>query len=100
MDYTTYSKGDYFTLLSQFDNISTVLTEKLVELEGQGYNPSNGFMFGFSFGAQLVLEAGRRFGYRKLEEIDGILRQILIIIMYYNYSISKNYKTDEKFSSL
>jgi len=76
MDYSAYSKGDYFALVSKYNNISTVLTEKLVELEAHGYNPSNGFMFGFSFGAQLAFEAGRRFGYRKLGGIDGIFMQI------------------------
>ena len=72
MDYNRYSKGDYFVLVSKFEKIVAVLTDKLYALEAQGFNPDNGYMFGFSYGAHLALEAGRRFGYQRIGQIDGI----------------------------
>lgn len=70
MDYSTYSRLDYGRLVRLFNPIVEVLKFKLFELEGYGFNPDNGYMFGFSFGARLVAEAGLRFGERRIKEID------------------------------
>lgn len=60
----------YLKLISQFDGISNVLTEKLKQFEQQGFDPNQGYMFGMSFGSQLVIDAGRNFD-GKLDGIDG-----------------------------
>lgn len=74
MDYYTYSQDTsllgYINLLDDFYNISAVLLKKLNQLERNGFDPSNGFIFGFSLGSQLAVNAGRDFG-GKLAAIDG-----------------------------
>ncbi|XP_038106978.1 lipase member H-like [Culex quinquefasciatus] len=71
MDYSKYSKEDYFQrLVPRFGHVANALAEKLRDLERGGFDPMDGFMFGFSFGAHLTTEAGRRFGLRKLGRID------------------------------
>lgn len=57
-------------LVLQFFSIFKVLLKKLNQFEGDGFEPSNGFVFGFSFDAQLVINAGRDFG-GKLNTNDG-----------------------------
>lgn len=72
MDYSYFAQEDkYFNLVNQFDAIADVLTIKLRDLERAGYDPDNGYVFGFSFGGQLVVEAGKRFGVRRIKNIDG-----------------------------
>ena len=72
MDYSKYSMEDYFAgLLPKFNLVAEALVGKLKELEARGFDPANGHLFGFSFGAQLSIEAGRRFGFRKLGRLDG-----------------------------
>lgn len=72
MDYSYFSlEESYFKLVRHFDPIAEVLKSKLVQLERVGYDPENVYMFGFSFGGQLVVEAGKRFGVRRIKEIDG-----------------------------
>lgn len=74
MDYYKYSAdaslSGYYNLVGNFDNISNVLLEKLNQFERYGFDPVNGFAFGFSFGGQLVINAGRDFG-GKLSAVDG-----------------------------
>lgn len=71
MDYAKYSVvQNYFTLVSQFQPLSTILLNKLIELESKGFDPKMGFLFGFSFGARLVMDAARKFGVQKIKEID------------------------------
>nr|XP_019527550.2 pancreatic triacylglycerol lipase-like [Aedes albopictus] len=72
MDYSKYSMEDYFAgLLPKFNLVAEALVGKLKELEARGFDPANGHLFGFSFGAQLSIEAGRRFGFRKLGRLDA-----------------------------
>lgn len=72
MDYSVYStQPDYKVLVSQFDGLAQVLTNKLKEFKLFGIHPKRMFLFGFSFGGQLSLEAGRRFGPRRIQRIDG-----------------------------
>lgn len=72
MDYSNHSiVQDYFVLVRKFNQLSQVLVEKLLELEAQGFDPDNLFMYGFSFGAQLVINAGNLYGNNRIAEIDG-----------------------------
>lgn len=72
MDYSNHSLvQEYFVLVRKFDPLSEVLLHKLLQLESQGFNPDNLFMYGFSFGAQLVINAGNLYGEQKIAEIDG-----------------------------
>lgn len=72
MDYSNHSVvQDYFVLVGKFNLLSQVLVDKLFQLEAQGFNPDNLYMYGFSFGAQLVIHAGNLYGDSKIAEIDG-----------------------------
>lgn len=71
MDYSRYSIMDYGRLVRVFEPIVVVLTEKLYQLESQGFAANQSYIFGFSYGAQLALEAGKRFGRNKIQNIDG-----------------------------
>lgn len=70
MEYKRYSRQPYMTLFSMFDSISEVLTGKLRQLERQGFSPDRGFIFGFSYGGRLAVEAGHRIGPKRLGQID------------------------------
>lgn len=84
MDYYTYSKDStqlgYLDLILNFDRISDVLLKKLNQFERDGFDPSNGFVFGFSMGAQLAINTGRRF-HGKLDAIDGKLYFIVSCVL-------------------
>lgn len=71
MDYGKYASESYVRLVRLFDPIAQILTLQLLLLEYMGFSMSNGYLFGFSYGGQLATEAGRRFGYRRLKEIDS-----------------------------
>lgn len=72
MDYYTFSKNPYyFAMVVQFANISNVLLNKLKQLEKEGIQDDNLFLFGFSFGARLVFDAGINFGVQRIKYIDG-----------------------------
>lgn len=72
MDYSNHSiVQEYFSLVRKFDELSHVLVQKLYQLESEGFNPSNAFLYGFSFGAQLVINAGNLYGHHRIAEIDG-----------------------------
>lgn len=71
MDYSNFSiNPNYFELVTQFKNISNVLLIKLNQLKEQGFDPENGYMFGFSFGSHLVIDAATRFGEKLFKDID------------------------------
>lgn len=61
----------YVRLVRVFDPIAQILTLQLYLMDYMGFDMNNGYMFGFSFGGQLATEAGRRFGYKRLKEIDS-----------------------------
>lgn len=72
MDYSYFAQEEnYFRLVRQFDSLAEVLKTKLKDLQDVGYHPDNMYLFGFSFGGQLVVEAGKRFGTKKIKEIDA-----------------------------
>lgn len=72
MDYSFFSKNsNYYALVRDFNGIATILTKALQEFQANSFDPNNIYMFGFSFGGQLALEAGRRFGKMLIKQIDG-----------------------------
>lgn len=71
LDYAHYSRDAYHRLVRNFDPIANVLTVVLFQLADQGLRMESGYAFGFSFGGQLVTEAGRRIGYHRLNEVDS-----------------------------
>lgn len=75
---------EYFQLVSEFEELSLVLVEKILQFESQGFDPDNLFMYGFSFGAQLVINAANLYGVQKIAEIDGKTRTAWLIEPFAN----------------
>lgn len=71
MDYSRYAAESYVRLVRVFDPMAQVLTLQLHLLDYMGFDMNNGYLFGFSYGGQLATEAGRRFGSKRLKEIDS-----------------------------
>lgn len=72
MNYSYFSdRYNYFELLSFFKKISYVMTKKLRQISDEGVSGDQIFMFGFSFGARVVIEAALNFGIKKVAQIDG-----------------------------
>lgn len=71
MDYGVAAAESYVRLVRVFDPIAQILTLQLHLLQYMGFDMSNGYLFGFSYGGQLATEAGRRLGYKRLKEIDS-----------------------------
>ena len=72
MDYFQFSNVQkYFKLLRKFSKISAVLLRKLRQLGDSGVNDDDLFMYGFSFGARLVIDAGVNYGINRIKQIDG-----------------------------
>ncbi|XP_058125186.1 uncharacterized protein LOC131285462 [Anopheles ziemanni] len=71
MNYDRFAQlNAYSRLRRNYKEIHGVLRQKLEFLEQEGFSPDDGFMYGFSFGAQVVLSAAKEYGTRKLKEID------------------------------
>lgn len=76
--------SNYFRdLYPNFDLLASSLTRHLRRLEVVGFDPDAGYLFGFSFGANLALEAGRRFGLKRIGRIDG--KQVSHSRSFYNF---------------
>lgn len=74
MDYSFYANNkNPKDLRTQFENITQVLTDKLNEFRSQIFMPRQFYLFGFGFGGQIVIQAGRHFGRRNIHSIDGNL---------------------------
>lgn len=72
MDYSNHSLDrEYFNLVRKFTPLSSVLLRKILQLNSQGFTDDNMFMYGFSFGAQLVIYAGMSYGSNRIAAIDG-----------------------------
>lgn len=72
MNYSHYSENDnYFQVISYFKPISMLVTKKLRQMEADGVPDSNLFMFGFSFGGRIVIEAALNFGPKRIPWIDS-----------------------------
>ncbi|KAJ6646793.1 Pancreatic lipase-related protein 2 [Pseudolycoriella hygida] len=71
MDYSYFSKSsNYYSLVRNFNGIASVLANKLKYFQSISFDPDNMYLFGFSFGGQLVLESARRFGKMLIKQID------------------------------
>jgi hypothetical protein len=72
MDYSNYSTNpNYFLLTPHFQNISDTLLKFMRQLDGEGFDFNNGYMFGFSFGAWLSIKTAKAFGEKRFAQIDG-----------------------------
>ncbi|XP_055856125.1 uncharacterized protein LOC129919295 [Episyrphus balteatus] len=72
MDYELAASLPHYLMLTHHVNIlAQILKDKLVELELRGYDPSNGYIFGFSLGARMAIRAGTIYGYQRLGELDA-----------------------------
>ncbi|CAO1410455.1 unnamed protein product [Diamesa serratosioi] len=96
VDYKYYSNipnvpplDTYFPMIANFSKISNVLTKKLKNLEAEGFNPDNVFMYGHSLGARLVIDAAANFGKKRIKEID-VCDPAGPGFDYYNYQVPKN----------
>ncbi|XP_052873394.1 uncharacterized protein LOC128278704 [Anopheles cruzii] len=71
MSYDRFAQlATYARLRRNFKDIHGVLRQKLDFLEKEGFSPNDGYLYGFSFGAQMVLAAAKDYGTRKLKQID------------------------------
>lgn len=73
---------NYFALIPHFANISAVLLKKLKQLESEKFDPAKGFMYGFSFGARLIIDAASKFGFQRFKSIDGKMEQTPVEISF------------------
>ncbi|XP_055589193.1 uncharacterized protein LOC129741478 [Uranotaenia lowii] len=73
MQYGRASDADsYFSvMMPNFERLSNMLVQFLRRLLSLGFASENGFLFGFSFGGQMVLDAGRKLGNQKLARVDA-----------------------------
>lgn len=71
MDYGIYAAESYVRLVRLFEPIVQILTLQLFLLDYVGFDMSKGFLFGFSYGGQLAVEAGRRIGNQRIKDIDS-----------------------------
>lgn len=71
MNYAVVGATKYFGLVRNVDVLGEILMEKLIDLEQQGFDPSNGYMYGFSLGARIVILAGILYGPKRIDQIDG-----------------------------
>lgn len=65
MDYSEYNK-EYYYLIGHFKTIAKILTDKLIQLRDRGFRSSDAYLFGFSYGARLIVKAGNEFGPKQL----------------------------------
>lgn len=61
----------YMQLYGNFDSIAEVLAGKLRQMERLGFSPDQAFLFGFSYGGRLAVEAAQRFGPKRINQIDS-----------------------------
>lgn len=61
----------YMQLFGNFDSIAEVLAGKLRQMERLGFSPDRAFLFGFSYGGRLAVEAAQRFGPKRINQIDS-----------------------------
>lgn len=86
MDYYKFAKAEkFFKLLRKFTKISAVLLKKLRQLNESGVNDDDLFMYGFSFGARLVIDAGVNYGINRIKQIDGIIYKEFIAFSFISY---------------
>lgn len=65
MDYSEYNR-DYPFLLTHFRAVAKVLRDELISYREKGSKLSDAYVFGFSYGARLIVRAGDDIGNRQL----------------------------------
>lgn len=65
MDYSDYNK-EYPYLIAHYKAITKVLKEQLLYLREKGCRLQDSFLFGFSYGARLIVRAGDEIGNKQL----------------------------------
>jgi predicted alpha/beta-fold hydrolase len=74
MNYSHFSDDiNYFKLISHFKPISQLVARKLNQLRLDGVSSDNIYMFGFSFGGRIVIEAALIYGPKEISSIDSKL---------------------------
>lgn len=58
-------------VLFEWQKVSEVLLGRLQQLAREGVSTENIFMYGHSLGGRLVIDAGIKFGRRRIRQIDG-----------------------------
>lgn len=62
---------DYLVTLTLWHAMSNKLTTFLRRLEDEGYSPEDIFMYGFSIGSRIAIDAAINFGEQKIGYVDG-----------------------------
>lgn len=71
MNYSHYSdRNNYFEVISHFEPISKLVARKLRQVRDSGFSSDNMFLFGFSFGGRIVIEAALLYGPKRINQID------------------------------
>jgi Lipase len=73
MDWTKYSNNLRFfdVVNNDYKKVSNAFARRLTSLEASGVSPDNIFLYGFSMGARIFIDAAITFGPGKIGEIDG-----------------------------
>lgn len=72
MNYSSYSDvPNYLNLYSHFKPLSRLLVRKLNQMKSDGVEGDRIFMFGFSFGGRIVIDAGIDYGTGLIDKIDS-----------------------------
>lgn len=72
MNYTHYSDTpNYLDLKRHFRPLTKLVTRKLRQVRDDGISSDCMFLFGFSFGGRLVIEAAMQYGPGKINAIDS-----------------------------
>jgi Lipase len=72
VDYSEFAMGEYVDLVLGFWFIVKVVKTKIIQMRLERFLPENGYIFGFSFGAQIAMRAAiGGFGPRSLAELDA-----------------------------
>lgn len=58
------------------------------QLDDEGFDFNNGYMFGFSFGAWLAIKTAKTFGEKRFAQIDGIPWTLSYFSFFYAFFTS------------
>lgn len=79
MNYSYFSDRDnYFEVITHFKPISELVARKLRQLSFEGVRSDAMFMFGFSFGGRIVIEAAMLYGPKRISQIDS--KEVAIVV--------------------
>lgn len=72
MNYSHYSDNpNYFELKSHFQPLANLVTRKLRQIRDDGISSDCMFIFGFSFGGRLAIQAALQYGPGEISMIDS-----------------------------